>query len=59
MTIVDSHCHVSPVWYEPVETLLFQMDRNEVAQAVLVQMLGQYDNAYQQAPVTASPHSLA
>lgn len=48
MLVVDSHCHASPVWYEPVETLLDQMDRNEVAQAVLVQILGQFDNAYQQ-----------
>ncbi len=48
MQIVDSHCHVSPVWYEPVETLLNQMDRNGVAQAVVVQILGQYSNGYQQ-----------
>ena len=45
--IVDSHCHASPQWYEPVETLLFQMDRCGVAQAVLVQLLGQFDNGYQ------------
>jgi L-fuconolactonase len=48
VTLVDAHCHVSPIWYEPVETLLFQMDRNSVAQAVLIQLLGQYDNGYQQ-----------
>jgi L-fuconolactonase len=47
MDIVDSHCHVSPGWYEPVESLLFQMDRYGVAQAVLIQMQGQFDNAYQ------------
>lgn len=46
--IIDSHCHVSPIWYEPVEVLLHQMDRNGVAQAVLIQMLGQFDNSYQQ-----------
>ena len=46
MQLVDSHCHASEVWYEPVETLLDEMDRNEVRQAVLVQMLGQFDNAY-------------
>ncbi len=45
--IVDSHCHASPQWYEPVETLVFQMDRCGVAQAVLVQLLGQFDNSYQ------------
>ncbi len=47
MLIVDSHCHVSPCWYEPVETLLFQMDRNGVERAVLIQMNGQADNRYQ------------
>jgi L-fuconolactonase len=45
--IVDSHCHVSESWYEPVEVLLFQMERNGVDHAVLIQMQGQYDNRYQ------------
>ena len=43
---VDSHCHVSPLWYEPVESLLFPMDRFGVEHAVLVQMFGQTDNDY-------------
>lgn len=47
MVIVDTHCHVTPYWYEPVELLLFQMDRNGVEKAVLVQIMGQYDNDYQ------------
>lgn len=47
MAYIDTHCHVSPVWYEPVELLLAQMDRNEVAGAVLIQMQGQFDNRYQ------------
>lgn len=47
MMIVDSHCHASPVWYEPVETLLFQMERYGVSHAVLVQMQGQANNDYQ------------
>ena len=47
MRIVDSHCHVSQDWYEPVESLLFQMEQNGVDKAVLIQMGGQYDNAYQ------------
>ena len=47
MVIVDSHCHVSLSWYEPVESLLDQMDRNEVEQAVLIQILGQANNDYQ------------
>ena len=45
--IVDTHSHVSPYWYEPVESLLFMMDRYDVAQAVLVQYMGQFDNEYQ------------
>jgi L-fuconolactonase len=48
MHIVDSHCHASAVWFEPVEVLLFQMDQNSVDQAVLTQLLGQFDNSYQQ-----------
>ncbi len=47
MPIVDSHCHVSASWYEPVEVLLFQMERNGVDHAVMIQMQGQYDNSYQ------------
>ena len=44
--IVDSHVHVAPNWYEPVETLLYHLDANGVDQAVLVQQQGQFDNSY-------------
>ena len=47
MVIVDTHCHVSPSWYEPVEALLAQMERNVVSHAVLIQMQGQFNNDYQ------------
>lgn len=47
--VIDSHCHISDRWYEPVETLLQQMDRHGVERALLIQMLGQADNGYQQA----------
>ncbi len=47
MIIIDTHCHSSPAWYEPVESLIFQMDRNGVAQTLLVQIKGQFDNDYQ------------
>jgi len=47
MHIVDSHCHVSPYWYEPVEALIHHMDRNGVRQALMVQYAGQFDNEYQ------------
>jgi L-fuconolactonase len=59
MNIVDAHCHVSPVWYEPVETLLYQMDRVGVAQAILIQLLGQFDNSYQQECIRLFPHRFA
>jgi L-fuconolactonase len=45
--VVDTHCHASLDWYEPVETLLYEMDRNGVDQAVLIQIMGQFDNEYQ------------
>jgi len=57
--IVDAQCHVAAVWYEPVETLLEQMDRNGVAQALLIQMLGQLDNGYQQSCAKRYPERLA
>src|SRR3979411_2744451 len=58
MGFVDSHCHASLHWYEPIETLLFEMDRNEVDQAVLIQIMGQYDNTYQQECVRRYPQRL-
>jgi L-fuconolactonase len=57
--IVDSHCHVSPLWYEPIESLLDQMDRHGVAQGVLIQILGQFDNSYQQACLRKYPGRFA
>ncbi|RIK38348.1 MAG: amidohydrolase [Chloroflexi bacterium] len=47
MRIIDTHCHAAPVWYEPVESLVYQMDQNNVEQAVLVQIRGYFDNDYQ------------
>lgn len=55
MTVIDTHCHTSPYWYEDVEGLLHQMDRNEVAQAVLIQLMGEYDNSYQVQCVKSHP----
>lgn len=57
--IADSHCHVSPHWYEPVESLLFQMDRNGVEHAVLIQMQSQFDNSYQQECIQRFPGRFA
>jgi L-fuconolactonase len=57
--VIDTHCHVSQDWYEPVESLLFQMDRYGVASAVLVQIQGQFDNDYQFSCVESYPGRFA
>jgi L-fuconolactonase len=44
--IVDSHCHVGLHKYEPVEALLDHMRRAGVANAVLIQYMGNADNGY-------------
>ncbi len=46
MLIIDTHCHAGENWFEPIETLEFQMDCNSVDNAVLIQHGGTYDNAY-------------
>ena len=46
MKIVDSHCHAGLSWFEPVETLVYQLDTNGVEQGVLIQHRGAYDNSY-------------
>ena len=33
MVVVDTHCHASPYWFEPIEVLLDEMTRNEVDKA--------------------------
>ncbi|CAB3795577.1 amidohydrolase family protein [Paraburkholderia fynbosensis] len=57
--IVDSHAHVSPHWYEPVEALLIQMNEHGVDMAILTQMIGQTDNRYQQDCVKRYPGRLS
>lgn len=59
MPIVDSHCHASDVWYEPIEMLLAQMAANGVEQAVLVQINGELDNRYQAECVRRYPGRFA
>lgn len=46
MVVVDTHCHTSQYWFEPVEILLDEMNRNGVDKAVLTQFFGVYDNSY-------------
>lgn len=59
MAVVDAHCHASPLWFEPVEPLVCQMDLNGVARGVLTQILGQFDNLYQQECVDRYPGRFA
>jgi L-fuconolactonase len=47
--IVDSHCHASLAWFQPVESLVHEMDAAGVQHAVLIQIRGQHDNTYQEA----------
>ena len=46
MPTVDSHVHVAPNWYEPVESLLYHLDATHIDRALLVQQQGQHDNRY-------------
>jgi L-fuconolactonase len=46
MVVVDTHCHASPYWFAPVESLLDEMGRAGVDKAILVQIGGMYDNSY-------------
>ena len=46
MLIIDTHCHAGNNWFEPIEVLEFQMDRNGVDKALLVQHGGTFDNGY-------------
>lgn len=57
--VVDAHCHASPQWFEPVEPLVAQMDLNGVERGVLTQVLGQFDNSYQQECVARYPGRFA
>ena len=58
MRIVDTHCHAALGWYEPIEVLLSQMDRNGVKLAALIQINGQSDNSYQAECVKRYPNRL-
>ena len=46
MLIIDTHTHAGLNWFQPVETLLDEMNMNGVTGAVLVQHAGSYDNTY-------------
>jgi L-fuconolactonase len=57
--VVDAHCHTAGHWYLPIESLLFEMERAGVDQAVLVQMMGEFDASYQRHCVRRYPGRFA
>lgn len=59
MTIVDSHCHATPIWYGDIDAILFEMNRNNVQHAMLVQIGGYFDNEYQFKAVEQYPGRFA
>lgn len=44
--VIDTHCHVGLHKYEPLETLLYHMNRAGVDGAVFIQYMGNTDNSY-------------
>ena len=46
MNIVDTHCHAGTSWFEPIDVLVYQMDKNRVDHGVLIQHRGMYDSTY-------------
>jgi L-fuconolactonase len=59
MPIVDSHCHVSPVWYGSADDLRYQMERNGVDGAILIQIQHEFNNDYQHDLVRQHPGRFA
>lgn len=59
MHIIDTHCHIGLHKYEPVEVLLFHMQRAGVAQAVFIQYAGNTDNQYILDSMAAHPGKFA
>lgn len=57
--IIDTHCHAGLFKYEPIESLLFHMERNQVDKAVLIQYMGNSDNGYMLNCMIAHPGKFA
>jgi L-fuconolactonase len=55
MTIVDTHCHIGVLKYEPVESLSFMMEKSSVEKAVFIQYAGNTDNSYMIESMADSP----
>ena len=44
--IIDTHCHAGRNWFQPIESLEFEMNHAGVDAAVLIQHRGTYNNNY-------------
>ena len=55
MTIVDTHCHIGLHKYEPVESLLYHMQKSGVDKAVFIQYGGNSNNKYMIDSMAAHP----
>ena len=41
---IDSHCHAGESWYEPIKSLVFHLEENQINKAVLIGHMGAYEN---------------
>lgn len=57
--VVDAHCHVGQQWFEPVEVLLFHMERAGVDFGILTLPVFAADDSYQRECVARHPGKFA
>jgi len=46
LKIIDTHCHAGENWFEPIESLIYQMERNNITKAILIQHGGYFNHKY-------------
>ncbi|MEE9415282.1 MAG: amidohydrolase family protein [Acidimicrobiales bacterium] len=54
--VIDVYCHCGRSKYQPLPVVQEALEAGDVARAVLVQHLGEYDNSYIADAVAAEPH---
>jgi L-fuconolactonase len=53
--VTDAHCHAARFWFEPIENLLWQMERADVAHAVLTCAVFATDSNYEEECIQRFP----
>jgi len=43
---IDTHCHAGKNWFEPIESLIYQMDNNNISKAMIIQHGGYFNHEY-------------